>query len=95
MRKNAKVNEALLEIANSLSLVNVHSIVISMRYKPNNEYDLLFLDALQARIDREQDSWLETNSWRELAQKRRSERLAEALLASSAIERLPKTSQPA
>lgn len=95
MRNNAKVNEALLEIANSLSLVHVHSIFIGMRYKPNNEYDLLFLDALQARIDKEHDLYLETNSWRELAQKRSSERLAEAMLASSPIERLSQTSQPA
>jgi hypothetical protein len=95
MRKNAKVNEALLEIANSLSLVHVHSIVIGMRYQALNDYDLLFLDALQARIDKEQDFWLENESWRELAQKRRSERLAEAILASSPIERLSQTSQPA
>jgi hypothetical protein len=95
MRKNAKVNEALAEIADSLSLVHVHSIVIGMRYKPNNEYDLLFLDALQARIDKEQDFWLENESWRELAKKRRSEARAEALLATSAIERLPKPYHPA
>jgi hypothetical protein len=95
MRKNSKVNEALSSIADSLPLVSVHSIVMGMRHRELSEYEQLLLIALEARIDKEQETWLEGNSWREFSKKRRAEVLAEAISRSSEIARLAQARQPA
>lgn len=88
MRKNSKVNEALADIADSLPLVSVHSIVMGMRHRELSEYEQLFLTALKARIEVEQEAWLQDNAWREISKKRRSELLAEAILKHSEIARM-------
>jgi hypothetical protein len=95
MRKNSKVNEALSVIAESLPLVSVHSIVMGMKNRELTEYEALLLVALQARIDKEQEIWLEGNAWREISKKRRSELLAEAILKHSEIARMAGIAQPA
>jgi hypothetical protein len=95
MRKNSKVNEALADIADSLPLVSVHSIVMGMRHRDLSEYEQLFLVVLQSRIDKEQEIWLEGNAWREISKKRRSELLAEAILKHSEIARMAGLAQPA
>jgi hypothetical protein len=95
MRKNSKVNEALSVIAESLPLVSVHSIVMGMKNRELTEYEELLLTALQARIDKEQEIWLEGNSWREISKKRRAEVLAEAILRHSEMARIAGVVQPA
>jgi hypothetical protein len=88
MRKNSKVIEAFTEIASSLPLVSVHSVVMGMRNGDLTEHEELFLLALKARIDKEQEAWLEGNAWREFSRIRKAEVLAQALARSSKIAEL-------
>jgi hypothetical protein len=86
MRKNAKVNQALLEIAANMPLVTVQTLVLSMRHRDLSDSEQLLLGYLNSRVELEHQNWLEINSWRELSKKRRAESLLRALSDQSGID---------